>query len=188
MSRTTLPPVNPEKSLAGITVDPKTLERVIPESRRPDGSVRKQLKVRPGFTPQEDVKRFRSTKQAQIEANQLPKGHIVGWVPPPNAAKPKPAGEGSKAAVSKTAAKNAKRKEKKKAQKEQEHLEKIRDNWESSEDEAPEASKSTDGARGKEPEAGAHTGDKPESAAAPAAGTSDADGLSEKLEKLNVKS
>ena len=32
------PPVNPEKTAAGIIVDPHTLERVIPESRRPDGT------------------------------------------------------------------------------------------------------------------------------------------------------
>ncbi|KZT24466.1 hypothetical protein NEOLEDRAFT_1048033, partial [Neolentinus lepideus HHB14362 ss-1] len=76
------PPVNPDKSLAGIAVDPKTLERVIPESRRPDGSLRKEIKIRPGFTPQEDVKRFRGTKQAQMDTNQLPKGHIPGWVAP----------------------------------------------------------------------------------------------------------
>jgi partner of Y14 and mago protein len=33
-----LPPINPDKTLSGIAVDPKTLDRVIPESRRPDGS------------------------------------------------------------------------------------------------------------------------------------------------------
>ncbi|KAF9534845.1 hypothetical protein CPB83DRAFT_737395, partial [Crepidotus variabilis] len=77
------PPINPDKSAAGIAVDPITLERVIPESRRADGSVRKQLKIRPGFTPQEDVRRFRGTKQAQMDANSLPKGHIIGWAPPP---------------------------------------------------------------------------------------------------------
>ncbi|KAF9498426.1 hypothetical protein BDN71DRAFT_1367117, partial [Pleurotus eryngii] len=75
------PPVNPEKSVAGIAVDPYTLDRVIPESRRPDGTVRKQLKIRPGFTPQEDVRRFRGTRQAEMDARALPKGHIVGWVP-----------------------------------------------------------------------------------------------------------
>jgi partner of Y14 and mago protein len=32
------PPVIPEKSLAGIAVDPRTLERVIPESKRSDGT------------------------------------------------------------------------------------------------------------------------------------------------------
>ncbi|KAF9006449.1 hypothetical protein BDQ17DRAFT_1171441, partial [Cyathus striatus] len=79
------PPINPDKSVAGIALDPQTLERVIPESRRPDGSVRKQIKIRPGFTPQEDVKRFRGTKQAQMDATTLPKGHIIGWAPPSSA-------------------------------------------------------------------------------------------------------
>jgi len=32
------PPLNPEKSVAGIALDPQTLERVIPESKRPDGT------------------------------------------------------------------------------------------------------------------------------------------------------
>ena len=32
------PDLEPKRTLAGITVDPKTLERVIPESRRADGS------------------------------------------------------------------------------------------------------------------------------------------------------
>ena len=32
------PPINPEKSTAGIALDPQTLERVIPESKRPDGT------------------------------------------------------------------------------------------------------------------------------------------------------
>lgn len=32
------PAINPETTVAGIAVDPRTLERVIPESRRPDGS------------------------------------------------------------------------------------------------------------------------------------------------------
>ena len=32
------PDLFPKTTAAGITVDPKTLERVIPESRRPDGT------------------------------------------------------------------------------------------------------------------------------------------------------
>lgn len=32
------PAIVPETTVAGISVDPRTLERVIPESRRPDGS------------------------------------------------------------------------------------------------------------------------------------------------------
>ncbi|KZT12998.1 uncharacterized protein LAESUDRAFT_606383, partial [Laetiporus sulphureus 93-53] len=78
------PAIVPETTASGIAVDPRTLERVIPESRRPDGSIRKEKKVRPGYTPQEDVRRFRGTRQAQMDVNTLPKGHIIGWAPPPS--------------------------------------------------------------------------------------------------------
>ena len=33
-----LPPLNPNRTAAGIVVDPKTLERVVPSSRRSDGT------------------------------------------------------------------------------------------------------------------------------------------------------
>lgn len=113
----TLPPLNPKKTASGIVVDPQTLERVVPESRRADGSVRKEIKIRRGFVPQEDVSRFRGSKQAQMDGNALPKGHILGWVAPSVAA-PKP--------LSKSAKKNAKRKEKR----DQKHNEALRENWE----------------------------------------------------------
>jgi len=114
-----LPPLNPEKTYAGIALDPQTLERVIPESRRPDGTVRKQIKIRPGFTPQEDVRRFRGAKQTQMDANALPKGHIIGWVPPP------PASTSVSPAKSN---KNAKKRARKKRAKESER--EVPDNWE----------------------------------------------------------
>jgi len=117
------PPLNPEKTPAGIALDPQTLERVIPESKRSDGSTRKQLKIRPGFTPQEDVRRFRGTRQAQMDVNQLPKGHIMGWTPPA-AAK-----EDTKP-MSKSAKKNAKRREKKKETQDEE----VPDNWDDDEE------------------------------------------------------
>ncbi|KAJ3987222.1 hypothetical protein F5890DRAFT_1405767 [Lentinula detonsa] len=126
-----LPPIDPTTSASGIAVDPQTLERVIPESRRLDGSVRKQLKIRPGFTPQEDVRRFRGTKQAQMDVNTLPKGHIIGWTPPPSKevdpSKP----------LSKSAKKNAKRREKKANDKKDD--EPVKDSWEEDADEAPVA-------------------------------------------------
>ncbi|KAH8118452.1 hypothetical protein DFH11DRAFT_1723356 [Phellopilus nigrolimitatus] len=132
------PAIVPDLSVSGIAVDPKTLERVIPESRRPDGSVRKQLKVRPGFTPQEDVSRFRGSRQQQQDRNALPKGHILGWVAPSSDKKGGTAGKaaGSAAAVdtaglSKSAAKNAKRKAKKQVEKEKV----IQANWEDSDEE-----------------------------------------------------
>ncbi|KAF8974252.1 hypothetical protein BDZ97DRAFT_1640019, partial [Flammula alnicola] len=121
------PPINPDKSVAGIAVDPQTLERVIPESRRPDGTVRKQIKIRPGFTPQEDVRRFRGTKQAQMDVNVLPKGHIIGWAPPPTSMAA--SGSDGTKPLSKSAKKNAKRKEKREKEKVD-----VPDNWEDDDD------------------------------------------------------
>ncbi|KAJ3559830.1 hypothetical protein NM688_g104 [Phlebia brevispora] len=162
------PDVIPKTTLAGIAVDPRTLERVIPESRRPDGSVRKELKIRPGFTPQEDVQRFRGTRQAQMEANVLPKGHIVGWVPPSSSTQAKPA-----AGMSKSAKKNAKRKEKRK----EKVAEKIKDSWEDDDDEEASSAdaKSTATPPTKEQNATAKKNE---------GGT---DSLAEKLEKLDVR-
>ena len=77
----------------------------------PRNRVRKQIKIRPGYTPQEDVRRFRGTRQTQADVNALPKGHIIGWAPPPQAA---PAAPASKAGLSKAQKKNEKRKEKRK--------------------------------------------------------------------------
>ncbi|KAJ7591155.1 hypothetical protein C8J56DRAFT_887579 [Mycena floridula] len=119
----TLPPINPSKTAAGIAIDPQTLERVIPESKRPDGTVRKQIKIRPGFTPQEDVSRFRGSRQAQMDSNALPKGHIIGWAPPPKSSVP----DSSTKPLSKSAKKNAKRKEKRD---EKPKVEAVQENWE----------------------------------------------------------
>ncbi|MCO5573512.1 hypothetical protein L7F22_027283 [Adiantum nelumboides] len=64
-------------SASGIIDDPNainngqgTKQRIIPESRRADGSIRKERKVRPGFTPVEDVARFvpSRVRQARAEA------------------------------------------------------------------------------------------------------------------------
>ncbi|KAF8192523.1 hypothetical protein BJ912DRAFT_962251 [Pholiota molesta] len=128
-------------TVAGIALDPQTLERVIPESRRPDGTVRKQIKIRPGFTPQEDVRRFRGTKQAQMDATALPKGHIIGWAPPPKSTAAPSGSEGK--ALSKSAKKNAKRKEKR--DKEKTETDAVPDNWDDEEEESkPAASTATD--------------------------------------------
>ncbi|PWN45464.1 hypothetical protein IE81DRAFT_344768 [Ceraceosorus guamensis] len=55
-------------------------ERVIPGSVRADGSQRKERKVRPGFTPAEDVGRFRSSRQQAAEAlsRRPPPGSVPG--------------------------------------------------------------------------------------------------------------
>ncbi|OXG88611.1 hypothetical protein C348_00585 [Cryptococcus neoformans Gb118] len=53
-----------KKNASGIIIDSTTAERIVPESRRADGSVRKSIKIRPGFTPQEDIGLFRSARRA----------------------------------------------------------------------------------------------------------------------------
>jgi len=157
------PALYPETTPSGIALDPGTLERVIPESRRSDGSVRKEIKIKPGFTPQEDVGKFQSARQKEKDARALPKGHIVGWVPPSPATN-NTTGKSS-GSMSKSQKKNEKRKEKKKA----ELAQKIRDNWEDDdEDEIKPASK---------PKATTASPDKTDPIA---------DEMAEKLEKLEV--
>ena len=102
-------------------------------------SVRKELKIRPGFTPQEDVGRFKTSRKQTAEMNALPKGHIVGWVPPSSSSQSKsqvgssgggsgsgggggggakvPTTDANGQPLSKAALKNAKRKAKKIAEK-----------------------------------------------------------------------
>ena len=86
--------------------------------------MRKERKIRPGFTPQEDVGRFRSARQQAIDARALPKGHVPGWAPP-GAAAPE-----TKEPQSKSAKKNEKRKEKRKEKRQ----EVVQENWDSDED------------------------------------------------------
>ncbi|KAG8929869.1 hypothetical protein FRC02_004963 [Tulasnella sp. 418] len=129
-----LPSLDPDKSAAGITVDPKTLQRVIAPTKRADGSVRKEIKIRPGYTPQEDVSLFRGTKQLQAEARKQAKTNVPGWIPPSSSAKPGGSSGAAASGLSKSAKKNAKKREKKQAELEA----KIKDSWEDDdEDEAP---------------------------------------------------
>ncbi|KAG5641402.1 hypothetical protein DXG03_005338 [Asterophora parasitica] len=168
------PPINPDKTVAGIALDPQTLERVIPESRRPDGTVRKQIKIRPGFTPQEDVRKFRGTRQAQMDANALPKGHIIGWAPPPQSTA---AASGSAKPLSKAAKKNAKRREKKAEQAS------VPDDWEDDDEEAKAGETGETAAKAEPKPASSST------ATTKPSGSGDAhvEELSSKLGKLGVK-
>ncbi|KAJ3164949.1 hypothetical protein HDU88_004930 [Geranomyces variabilis] len=102
----------PSPGVSGI-VEYKPGDRVIPASRRPDGTVRKERKVRPGFVPQEDAARY---SNAKIDATKVPAGYVPGLQ--------QSSGSGSSgaaaahqpvvdSAASKAAKKNAKRKAKK---------------------------------------------------------------------------
>jgi partner of Y14 and mago protein len=180
------PPLFPDKSASGIAIDPRTLDRVVPESRRADGSVRKERKIRPGFTPQEDVARFRSVRQQAVDSRALPKGHIPGWVPPGAPAPEK------KEVQSKSAKKNEKRKEKRKEKRE----EVVRENWESEDDEdviatptgkAAEAvsAQAVDGAPSA-PEQHAQNDPHEKAASKIASPDSGVDAVADKLDKLSV--
>lgn len=55
----TEPPRSATPSKSGITVS-KNGESVIPSSVRPDGSVRKEIRVKPGYKPPEDVEVYKN--------------------------------------------------------------------------------------------------------------------------------
>lgn len=76
-----LPQHSPRPSASGITADPtsSTGARVIPASVRPDGTVRKERKVKPGFTPQEDVGVFKPRALRERDSRAVP-----GAAPPRN--------------------------------------------------------------------------------------------------------
>jgi partner of Y14 and mago protein len=142
-------------------------------------SVRKERKVRPGFTPQEDVAIFRSVRQQAVDARALPKGHIPGWAPPGAAAQAK------KEPQSKSAKKNEKRKEKRKEKRE----EVVQENWDSDDNEvagAPPADKveATDGTTSPSSQ-GQNSQEKPTERKV-AAAESDVDAVADKLDKLTV--
>ncbi|KAF4301194.1 Exon junction complex Pym [Botryosphaeria dothidea] len=82
-------------------------ERHIPSSTRADGSVRKEIRIRPGYRPPEDVDVYRSkTAQAWRERG---KGGVPGAVPGTDATDAKTTGQSA------SANKNAKRREARKA-------------------------------------------------------------------------
>lgn len=147
--------------------------------------MRKERKIRPGFTPQEDVQRFRGSRQQAMDSHALPKGQIIGWVasnPPPKAS---PATAAATAALSKSAKKNAKRKEKR----QQEKDEKIRENWDSSEDEGSPAAPTAQGKPTTDAPNWAEAPPTKDSLAAKTAASSkdeSADAVADKLDKLTV--
>ncbi|TPX62036.1 hypothetical protein SpCBS45565_g07088 [Spizellomyces sp. 'palustris'] len=83
-------------------------DRVVPATRRPDGSVRKERKVRPGYVPQEDVSRYTNAK---VETTRVPEGYVPGIGVVQSSE--------SSSVSSKSARKNAKRRAKKTCEKDQ---------------------------------------------------------------------
>lgn len=110
-------------------------------------SVRKEIKIRPGYTPVEDVASYRSTRAQQLARNALPKGAVIGYTPPaasdPKPA-PKPGTTSSSEALSKAAAKNAKRAEKRKEKRKEDQADFIRQQFEAPTKDKQDDSKSVD--------------------------------------------
>ncbi len=88
------------------TSSPTTEEghKVIPGSRRPDGTFRKEVKVRAGYVPQDEVARYESKGKKYMR--EVAAIGVVGDVASEE--------DKTKSVPSKSAKKNAKRKEKKK--------------------------------------------------------------------------
>ncbi|KAJ1555617.1 hypothetical protein HK405_015607 [Cladochytrium tenue] len=51
---------------------------VIPASRRPDGSMRKEIRVRPGYVPQDEVARYSNSRLDAAKRVNLPAGVVPG--------------------------------------------------------------------------------------------------------------
>ncbi|CAO1636891.1 unnamed protein product [Sympodiomycopsis kandeliae] len=57
---------------SGIISNTRTGDRVIPQSTRADGSIRKERKVKPGFTPDEDVGKYVPRRLQQQRTGGVP--------------------------------------------------------------------------------------------------------------------
>lgn len=64
---------------SGITTDAQTGERYIPSSVRADGSMRKEIRVRPGYRPPEDVELYKNRAAAAWKTRA--KGGVPGAEP-----------------------------------------------------------------------------------------------------------
>ncbi|KAK9484526.1 hypothetical protein V1527DRAFT_469533 [Lipomyces starkeyi] len=64
-------------SVAGIVTTPRG-ERLIPATARNDGSVRKEIRIRPGFVPTEDVARYNVAERVQLRRQRLAREKALG--------------------------------------------------------------------------------------------------------------
>ncbi|KAH9452095.1 hypothetical protein Pst134EB_016053 [Puccinia striiformis f. sp. tritici] len=91
------------------------------------GSLRKEIKIRPGFTPQEDVLKFRLARQSEFEPKKLPKGSVVGLIRPQVAV-----AQSALRGMSDAQKKNAKREETRKTEIVKRDMENTPDQWDCS--------------------------------------------------------
>lgn len=104
-------------SKAGITTDAATGERYIPSSVRADGSKRREIRVRPGYKPPEDVELYKN--RAAAAWKNRGKGGVPG-AEPVSSGDNKPTGMPIVDDISTASNKNAKRREARRKAKESE--------------------------------------------------------------------
>lgn len=68
-------------SKSGITVDAVTGERYVPSSVRADGSRRREIRVRPGYKPPEDVELYKNRAAAAWKSRNQAAAAAAGGVP-----------------------------------------------------------------------------------------------------------
>ncbi|GAA5899595.1 hypothetical protein JCM6882_001159 [Rhodosporidiobolus microsporus] len=161
MSRPPLNLVFPDRTTAGISKNADG-ERVVAASRRADGSVRKELKIRPGFTPQEDVALYRSRGAVEAERRQATRGVVPGLRPGVGAAAQVQAALGATGGAAKKRSRGKKGGAKGEEKKRVEEEEDVPDAWD-----AEESSPSTATPATAEPAAAASTSSSSSSAALP---------------------
>ncbi|KAL1991002.1 hypothetical protein VTN49DRAFT_5506 [Thermomyces lanuginosus] len=72
-------------SVSGIVFDAATGRGHVPASMRADGSMRKEIRIRPGYRPPEDIERYRHPKAAALKnRRQVPGAEEVKSDPPQN--------------------------------------------------------------------------------------------------------
>ncbi|KAL2155128.1 hypothetical protein VTH82DRAFT_3804 [Thermothelomyces myriococcoides] len=104
-----------QPTASGIVTDEVSGERIIPESKRADGSTRKAIKIRPGYRPPEDIEVYKN--QAAETFRNRGKGPVPGAE---GLKDDEPAAQSSSAAAKKNAKRREARKRAKAAEEAQE--------------------------------------------------------------------
>lgn len=72
-------PASETATSSGIVVDATTGQRHVPSSTRADGSKRKEIRIRPGYQPPEDVKKYKNpSAEAWKNRGTIPGGGVPG--------------------------------------------------------------------------------------------------------------
>lgn len=87
-----MPPTPPKPIVSASGIVTTGSQRVVPSSVRPDGTIRKEIRIREGYIPQEDIAKYTNRR---VEAANYKPQYPVGYVPKeqPKEKKKKPKAE-----------------------------------------------------------------------------------------------